>query len=113
MANFAEIDASNMVTNIIALPDKRVANGVEFISGVLGLEGRWVRYLDNNPACIGGYLLTDTQVFTPHKPYGSWILNSDNFWQAPSPMPSSNNEHIWNELTLSWVEIITEEITGE
>ena len=36
-------------------------------------------------------------------PYPSWIYNQmTTQWEAPVPMPTDENNYVWNESTLSW-----------
>lgn len=42
-------------------------------------------------------------IFISPQPYNSWILDSDNKWQAPVEKPDGNN-WVWDEDTLSWVQ---------
>ena len=44
------------------------------------------------------------EVFTPPQPYTSWVL-VNNKWEAPTPKPQDNKLYVWDEATLSWVEI--------
>jgi hypothetical protein len=40
------------------------------------------------------------------QPYPSWILNEEEDWEAPIPMPINQDKaYSWNEETLSWHEI--------
>ena len=49
---------------------------------------------------IGSQLVNNIWVLP--KPFNSWILNSDNNWEAPIPKTSENC--YWSEDTLSWIE---------
>jgi len=60
--------------------------------------------LDNN------YTVGDYQgVFYAPQPYPSWVLNTSTFlWEAPTPpgpAPTTGGPWVWNEATLSWVEV--------
>jgi hypothetical protein len=33
------------------------------------------------------------------------VLNIDAQWEAPVPMPTDGKRYLWDEQTLSWVEI--------
>ena len=44
--------------------------------------------------------------FIPPQPYPSWVLNPDTaLWDAPVPMPEEGGPYVWDEATLSWVEL--------
>jgi hypothetical protein len=44
--------------------------------------------------------------FIPPKPYASWVLNDDTcLWGAPTPMPTDEKMYLWDEPTLTWIEI--------
>ena len=44
--------------------------------------------------------------FTPSQPYPSWAYDAEsNHWHAPVELPSSGGPYMWDEETLSWVEI--------
>lgn len=44
--------------------------------------------------------------FIPPKKFESWLLNEDScLWEAPAPMPTDGKFYVWDETTISWVEI--------
>ena len=59
----------------------------------------FVAYGDQNPAYIGGPLISG--VFYPPQPFPSWIA-VDGRWQPPTPRPTEGDWY-WDEDTLSWV----------
>ncbi len=49
--------------------------------------------------------------FIPPKQFESWVLNEDScLWEAPIPMPTDGKFYVWDEPTLSWVEIEFESV---
>lgn len=45
-------------------------------------------------------------VFYDPQPYPSWIINAPTWkWQAPVPYPTDGKNYIWDEATVSWVEV--------
>lgn len=45
--------------------------------------------------------------FYPEQPYPSWIKNEfEGKWEAPTPYPADNKNYIWDEISLSWVEVL-------
>jgi len=49
---------------------------------------------------------TQGGAFVPPQPFPSWTLNpATALWDAPAPMPTEGGPWIWDEATLSWVEM--------
>jgi len=96
MAKFAVLDGENVINTIVA-DSKTIA---EEITGKMCIE-----FTTENAEPGGTYI---GGVFLQRKPYPSWILDSDNIWQAPIPKPEYNEldykEYGWDEITLSWIE---------
>ena len=90
MKKFALLDENNLVINISIADNSWDSNG-------------WIEYTDNNPASIGGDYVDG--YFYSIQPYPSWTRNQGD-WLPPTPMPNTGY-WIWNEQTLSWVEIET------
>ena len=43
-------------------------------------------------------------VFVRPKMFASWVLNSDNEWEAPTPIPTDTvGPYYWDESLLKWV----------
>jgi hypothetical protein len=54
-----------------------------------------------------GYSFDGIGFFAP-QPYPSWTLNLETYlWEAPVPYPADGKEfeYVWDEATLSWVEV--------
>ena len=59
-----------------------------------------------NYAGIGYNYSHLNDVFYPPQPFLSWTLSSTSWlWEAPVPYPSDGKKYIWDEATLSWVEV--------
>jgi hypothetical protein len=117
MAHYAKIE-NGIVTQVIVAEQ-------EFInSGYAGKPKDWVqtsynthgnqhpegRPLRGNYAGIGYTYDSANDVFYAPQPYPSWTLNNTTWlWEAPTPMPTDGKFYIWDELTLSWIEITKEE----
>jgi hypothetical protein len=117
MAHYAKIE-NGIVTQVIVAEQ-------EFInSGYAGKSTDWVqtsyntygnqhpegRPLRGNYAGIGYTYDSANDVFYAPQPYPSWTLNNTTWlWEAPTPMPTDGKFYIWDELTLSWIEITKEE----
>lgn len=123
---FAKISETNIVENVVIIPDEQIERGDEYLSIDLQLGGKWIQTdplsrggikyendgvtTTNLPtlrytyASIGYLYHPDLDIFTPPKPYPSWILNSNTAeWQPPTPMPETGGPWEWNEESLSWI----------
>lgn len=59
-----------------------------------------------NYAGIGYTYDIVADVFYAPQPFPSWILNESTWtWEAPIPMPQDGKPYIWDEPTISWVEV--------
>lgn len=115
MAHFAQIDANNVVLQVIVvnnselLDDNNVEQeslGVAFCNGLFG--GTWVQTSYNanirkNYAGIGFTYDSTRDAFIPPQPYASWTLNETTcLWEPPVAMPDDGQAYNWNEATTSW-----------
>lgn len=119
MAYFAELDENGIVVQVISIsnsdaPDPAPSNsetlGRAFIANVLGLPGDWrqTSYHGNfrKQYCGPGYRYdADGDVFVAPQPYPSWNLDENYDWQPPVPMPTEGGPWVWDEATMSWVEV--------
>ncbi len=132
MSHFARVDEKNVVVEVLVVPQEREADGEEFLSNELGLGGTWLRcsYTSvggnrRNPdtgeiVAYGDHFrfnypgegftfhpeLGPDGGFVPPKRYPSWTLNPDTaLWDAPTPVPSEDGFWIWDEASLSWIQI--------
>lgn len=119
MAHFAEIDEMGFVLGVIRLdnedaPDPATTNseplGQAFIADTLGLPGEWRQTSYNGNfrkqyAGPGYRYDADADVFIAPQPFPSWTLDANHDWQPPTPRPSEGGPWMWDEETLSWVEI--------
>ena len=112
MAHFAKVE-NGVVTQVI------VANDKEWCEENLG--GTWIQTsyntlrgvhlrgetpLRGNYAGIGFIYDQELDAFLPPKPYDSFVLDAERFdWVAPVPRPEDDKKYLWDEPTLSWVEI--------
>lgn len=117
MAHFAQLDANNVVVQVIVVgnADTADANGVEkehigaaFCERLLGGNWKQTSYNGNmrkRYAGIGFTYNESLDAFVAPKPYASWVLNNTTAdWEAPLAMPSDGKRYLWNEETISWVE---------
>ena len=118
MANFAQLDESYIVTEVIVVNNETINNlpfpesepvGVAFLQSLFGSTTVWKQTSYNanfrkNYASIGYTYDPVLDAFIAPKPYPSWLLNTTTCqWQAPVPYPSDGKTYIWDEATLSWV----------
>jgi hypothetical protein len=123
MAHFAQLDANNVVTQVIVVANKDTAdaNGVEkeyigaaFCEKLFGGTWKQTSYngtIRKNYAGIGYTYNADIDAFVPPKPFASWVLNNETAqWEAPVPMPEDAGTgeppkmYSWDEATTSWKE---------
>lgn len=119
MAYFAQIDEDGTVLQVISIsnldaPDPAPTNsepvGQQFIMNVLGLPGVWKQTSYNNSwrkqyAGPGYRYDAANDVFVAPQLFPSWSLDANHDWQPPSPQPTSGGWWVWDEPTLSWVEV--------
>lgn len=115
MAHFAQVDNSNIVTQVIVVgnddcgggefPDSEAA-GQEFIASI-GLPGTWKQTSYNNNfrfryAGIGYSYDEELDAFIAPQPFPSWTLNEETTdWEAPVPRPAEGY-WMWNEQDQQW-----------
>jgi len=120
MAYFAELDNNNVVTRVVA-----VGNDVETAAGPLGDNdmhvdgetwcvnffkgGTWKQTSYNNnfrkQYAGKGYTFDAAKdKFISPKPYASWSLDGDDYWQPPVTYPSDTTDKliVWNEAGQKW-----------
>ena len=118
MANFAQLDAASIVTQVIVVNNETIDSlpfpesepvGIAFCQSLYGPDTIWAQTSYNasfryNYAGIGYTFDVTAQAFIPPKPYPSWLLNTTIYqWEAPVPYPDDGKMYYWDEATLSWV----------
>ena len=121
MAHFAQLNAENLVTQVIVVANQDTADqdgveneaiGIEFCTNLLG--GKWVQTSYNanirkNYAGVGYKYDAALDAFISPQPFESWTLNEETAqWEAPTPYPDDGKRYSWDEETTSWVEIVEE-----
>ena len=108
MSHFAKVINGTVIEVVVAEQD--------FInSGIVGDSFNWVQTSYNgnfrkNFAGIGFTYDSTRDAFIPPQPYNSWTLNEDTcLWEAPIEHPTDDGMYNWNEDTLSWDEVTSEE----
>ena len=116
MAHFTQLDANNVVTQVIVVAnsDTADANGVEkeyigaaFCEKLFGGTWKQTSYngsIRKNYAGVGYAFDAERDAFIPPKPYPSWLLNEDTcLWDAPVAYPTDGERYSWDEATTAWV----------
>lgn len=113
MAHFAKVVDGKVSQVIVAEPEF-------FDTFVDTSPGQWIQTsynthggvhinggtpLRKNYAGVGYSYDPVRDAFIPPQPFPSWLLNDDScLWDPPVPMPTEGL-HVWDEPTLSWVEV--------
>lgn len=120
MAHFAELDANNVVLRVIVVHNNELmdngqeseAKGVAFCQSLFGGNWKQTSYNANIRKNYAGQGFTyDAQrdAFIPPKPFSSWLLNETTCqWDSPAPYPTDGKRYVWDESSLSWVELPTQ-----
>jgi hypothetical protein len=119
MAHFAKVEGG-LVTDVLVISQEEVD------TGLFGDPSLWVQTSYNtrggvhygpdgqpdgpgmrkNYAGIGFAYDALLDAFIPPKPYPSWLLDTQTcLWDAPVPYPTDGKMYVWDEATLSWVEV--------
>ena len=102
--NHAFLNENNKVINISVFEES--AHGSQLLEDVKNQLGATsvVCCCDYGTAYVGGDW-TGTE-FRPASPYPSWIWNTqEKLWEVPIPMPTDDKFYLWDEPTLSWIEV--------
>lgn len=119
MAHFAQLNESNIVTQVIVVHNNELmqdgmeqeAKGVAFCQSLFGASTHWKQTSYNgnmrkNYAGIGYTYDAGRDAFIPPQPFASWVLDEVTCnWNAPAPMPQDGKIYRWDEPTVSWVEV--------
>ena len=119
MAHFAQLNESNVVTQVIVVHNNELmhdgveqeAKGVAFCQSLFGVQTNWKQTSYNgnmrkNYAGVGFTYDAGRDAFIAPKPYPSWVLDEATCqWNAPMPMPQDNKIYRWDEPTVSWIEV--------
>tara|TARA_R110001592_G_scaffold43570_6_gene141128 strand:- start:90 stop:455 length:366 start_codon:yes stop_codon:yes gene_type:complete len=121
MAHFAKLNSNNIVEQVIVISNNMLEDsegneieqiGIDFCKTLYGSDTIWVQtsYNANTRKQYAGvgytYDSTKDKFLLP-QPFNSWVLDSDDNWQPPTPYPTDEQNYYWNEENLNW-ELITE-----
>ena len=118
MAHFAQLNAENLVTQVIVVANQDTADqdgveneaiGIEFCTNLLGGTWKQTSYnarIRKNYAGVGYKYDATLDAFIPPQPFASWTLNNETAqWEAPTPYPTDDKRYTWDEATTAWVEV--------
>jgi len=124
MAHFAQLDESNIVTQVIVVNNEVILDennqeqesiGIEFCKSLFGADTNWKQTSYNanfrgNYAGIGYAYDPSHDAFYEPQPFNSWTLNTGSFkWEAPIEYPSGDitgsyiGSYVWDESIVNWV----------
>lgn len=117
MANFAELNENNIVTNVLYVNNSNCldSNGIEqeqigisYLKNIFGQDKKYVQTFFSASsrkmlAGIGYVYNVEHDLFHESQPYPSWSLDENFDWKPPTPMPNDENKYIWDESTVAWV----------
>ena len=114
MGHFAKVADGKVIQVIVAEPEF-------FQTFIDSSAGEWIQTsyntkggvhllggtpLRKNYAGIGFTYDRTRDAFIPPQPFASWLLNEETcLWDAPMPYPTDGKNYLWDEPTISWVEI--------
>jgi hypothetical protein len=104
MGKCVKLDENNkVIETVLSNPEYGCRDCEEF------LGGEWILVENDNLVSMGDIYDFETNVFTPEKPFSSWIYDEVNrIWNPPVPEPDDsvhkNGRKIynWNEDNQSW-----------
>jgi hypothetical protein len=119
MAYFAQLDVNKVVLQVISVANEVLLDGqsveqesigIAFCKQLYGEDTQWLQTSFNNRirgvfASIDYTYDVALDRFIPPQPYPSWVLNADYNWESPVPYPTDGKVYVWDEATVSYVEI--------
>ena len=111
MANYAFLDDSSIVTDVIVgIDETELIEDLDPETWYANFRGQTCKrtsYNGNiryNYAGIGFTYDPIDDAFIAPKPYPSWVLNSRKQWEPPIAYPTDGKLYGWNEETGEWLE---------
>ena len=115
MAHYAFITDGIVTEVITGIDETETIEGLDTETWYGNFRGQLCKrtsYNNNirfNHAGIGYTYDESRDAFIAPKPYPSWLLvEATCQWQAPTPMPTDGAMYQWNEVNLTWMEIIND-----
>jgi hypothetical protein len=121
MAHYAFLNSNNIVTEVIVGKEEG-EDGVDWEQWYGNFRGQVCKRTSYNTvggvhanggipfrknyAGAGFFYDKDRDAFIPPKPFASWLLDENScLWVPPVSMPQDGKKYVWNEPTVSWVEV--------
>ena len=113
MAHYAFLDTNNRVTEVIVGVDEtELIDGKtpeEFYSTFRNqtcVRTSYNHKIRKQYAGIGYTYDAARDAFIPPQPFPSWVLDEATCqWQSPVPMPEEGGPYVWDEASLSWIQL--------
>lgn len=117
MAHFAEVDENNMVLRVIVVNNDALdqedeeSSGIIFLKEIFGNKTNWVQASHSSKIRkrfpSEGYTYnTEFDAFVPPRLYESWTFDPITCaYTPPIAFPENISSYIWDEPSLSWVEV--------
>lgn len=124
MAHFAQLDSENIVVQVVVVGNvdlldsngvEQESNGLQICRSIFGADTNWVQTSYNGKfrkkyAGVGDkYDVAADLFYNPTPPFPSWVPDANFDWQAPSPKPDDGELYYWDEDSLAWVQVPSEE----
>ena len=109
MAHYAQVN-NNIVQQVLVMDNEWTEQEIQDWLTTNVSSDSWVQtsYNNNIRKQFAGICMTYDAVkdkFIASQPFPSWALDSNDDWQAPTPMPVDDKMYEWDEDSLAWVEI--------
>lgn len=112
MAHYAFLNDNNVVTEVITgIDETETIEGVDPQTWYGQFRGqRCVRTSYNNRirghyAGIGHRYDDDLDLFIAPKPFPSWVMLPNGYWDAPVPYPADQGAYRWDETKQEWMPV--------
>jgi len=112
MADYAILDANNIITEVIAGNDAVVLiEGIDAETWYGNYRAQVCKRTSSSirgvSAGIGYSYNSAEDIFITPQPFPSWV-RTGSFWDAPTPMPEDGKMYSWDEEEGNWIEIQSE-----
>lgn len=120
MAHFAQLDQSNIVTEVIVVSNQELIGpdgkehedlGIAFCRSLYGTDTSWKQTSYNGRfrkhyAGIGYTYDPVEDAFIPPQPFPSWVFDTSTLdWNPPVARPDDGKYYLWDEATTNWIEV--------
>ena len=114
MAHYAFLDENNIVTEVITgIDENELIEGLDTETWYGNFRGQLCKRTSYNNrirfnyAGIGMSYDEGRDAFIAPKPFASWVLDESTCrWEAPVEYPQDGKVYLWDEESLSWVEVV-------